>query len=70
MSRYYVFDTEYFFRLLRFTARLFYSFSVFEQTRCNSSQTFGKKFLNVSKHNTCSSTFCFNFVKLLLLRAK
>ena len=41
-------ETGYFYRPLRFTVRLFYSFSVFEQTHCKALRTFGKKSLIVS----------------------
>ena len=49
MNGYYVFGTDYFCRLLRFMARLFYRFSLFEQTHHNSSQTFGEKVLTIAR---------------------
>ena len=56
-------ETGYFYRPLRFTARLFYRFSVFEQTHCKALRTFGKKSLIVS------STILFNHTQTLHTRS-
>ena len=46
-ENYYVFGTEYFRRLLRFTAWIAIAIRHSRHPRCKTLQTFGKKFLNV-----------------------